>query len=373
MNARAGEPAPRATHPIDTQGDFELATWQSYIKGLRNFWRTEAYQAVVHAADSSLAPRDIERQCADLPAYRLYAWLERHSQQMKYYGRRGLVDLAAQRAGACRALVEQARAADPRGIALPADFRVPQYVRDSHTHQHVGGVWAHPESAFAYEASTSGFSFALGDAASPMKVYAQAAIDLAASAGVQVRKVIDVGCATGGSTQALHGAFPRAQVLGVDVCAPAVQLAHLRSRERGESGEQVAFAQRAAEDLGVAAGSIDLVASHWLYHEMPVAAIRAALKEAFRALGPGGLFLAFDMYLVPGGNVGAWLHEGYARRNNEPFAAGFSAMDLRAELARVGFTGIDIRLAPPQPPATRNGMPDTRTHAMTLVTCRKPA
>src|SRR3954466_13265807 len=97
MNARSKDGGLRATHPIDTQGDFELATWQSYVKGLRNFWRTEAYAAVVQAADRSLAPQQIEQQCAGLPAYRLYAWLERQSQQMKYYGRRGLVDLAAER------------------------------------------------------------------------------------------------------------------------------------------------------------------------------------------------------------------------------------------------------------------------------------
>ncbi len=202
-----------------------------------------------------------------------------------------------------------------------------------------------------------------------MKVYANAAKDLAASAGVSVARVIDAGCAIGGSTRALKKAFPDAEVLGVDVCGPAVQLAHLRARERGD---RVTFAQRAAEDLREPAGSADLVASHWLYHEMPVAAIRAALAEAFRVLRPGGLFLAFDMYLVPGGNVGTWLHQGYSKRNNEPFAAGFSQMDLEADLAGIGFTGIDIRLAFPQPLVAPDELPPSRTHYLSLITCRKP-
>ena len=56
--------------------------------------------------------------------------------------------------------------------------------------------------------------------------------------------------------------------------------------------------------------SVDLVASHWLYHEMPPRAIRAALREARRVLRPGGALMAYDMYLVPGGAVGRWLHAG---------------------------------------------------------------
>lgn len=369
MNRGDVASAERTSRPIDTHGEFELATWQVFIRGVRNFWRTEAYSEVISSVEDALSPEELEDRYSNLAAYRLYSWLERYSQQMKYYGRRGLADLAAQRKDACRRLLNEARARHAAGIELNDEFEVPSYVRDSHTHQHNEGVWQHPESAFVYEASTSGFSFALGDSTSPMRVYADAAKALADSSGHAIARVIDAGCAIGGSTRALKSVFPDADVLGVDVCAPALMLAHLRSQERGE---QIRFALRAAENLREPDESIDLVASHWLYHEMPVNAIRAALKEAYRVLAKGGLFLAFDMYLVPGGSTGAWLNWGYARRNNEPFSFGFTRMDMKNELERVGFTDVEIKLAFPEPVVKETDVPDSRTHYLSLITCRKP-
>ena len=202
MNPVGMSSAGGASHPDDTEGDFQLATWQSYIKGLRNFWRTEAYQAVVSTVDGTLQPTELERRYADLAAYRLYAWLERYSQQMKYYGRRGLVDLACDQKQHCSELLDEAKNKGPGRVEIDADFEVPSYVRESHTHQHVGGVWSNPAAAFAYEASTSGFSFALGESSAPMRVYADAASALANMAQHPVGKVIDIGCAIGESTRA---------------------------------------------------------------------------------------------------------------------------------------------------------------------------
>lgn len=358
-----------SSHPIDTNGEFELATWQVFIRGVRNFWRTEAYKQVVSSVEDGLTPEELESRYAVLPAYRLYGWLERYSQQMKYYGRRGLAELAEQRKAACSDLLNQVRLHQPAGLELDDGFDVPHYVRESHTHQHNDGVWHRPESAFVYEASTSGFSFALGDSTSPMRVYADAAKALAARSGHNIRKVIDAGCAIGGSTRALKSAFPAADVLGVDVCAPALMLAHLRAQERGD---QIRFALRAAEDLREPEASVDLVASHWLYHEMPTDAIRAALKEAYRVLVKGGLFLTFDMYLVPGGTTGAWLNWGYARRNNEPYSFGFTKMDMKHELENAGFVDVQIKLAFPEPLVQEADVPDSRTHYLSLITCRKP-
>jgi SAM-dependent methyltransferase len=146
-------------------------------------------------------------------------------------------------------------------------------------------------------------------------------------------------------------------------------LAHLRSMEAGLVAH---FRQENAERLSDADGSVDLVASHWLYHEMPPAAVRHSLREARRVLRPGGGFIAYDMHLVAGGAIGRWLHAGYAARNNEPFALAYADMDMRAELEGAGFTDVRMRIAHPQPEAQveAGGLPDCRTHYITMITAR---
>ena len=92
---------------------------------------------------------------------------------------------------------------------------------------------------------------------------------------------------------AIKQAFPAADVIGADVCAPALKLAHLRALEAGQA---ITWPQLAAEDLSAFPdASFDAVASHWLFHEMPPRAIRRALREARRVLRPGGVIVAYDM------------------------------------------------------------------------------
>ena len=82
----------------------------------------------------------------------------------------------------------------------------------------------------------------------------------------------------------------------------------------------------------------------------------------------------YDMYLTPGGNIDAWLLDGYAARNNEPFMYQARNLDLEKELTEAGFVNIEIKLSGLQvnPSLLSGELPQNRTHLMSVVTARKP-
>ena len=351
---------------------FEVQALQCFVRGLRGVWREEAYKATVAAARTAGADCtevQLEQRMRGQPGYELYAWLERYSQQLKYYGRGGLVRYMEAHADEAEQILATGALIHPERLRLDADFIEPDYVRDVDTHQHAGGLFGGAAAALAYEASTTGFSFSLFDAFSPMRVYGDEARRLLGDAADSAVVVVDLGCTIGGSSRALKSALPAARVIGVDVCGPVLALAHLRAVE---AAQEIEFRQRSADDLDLADGSVDLVASHWMFHEMPPAAIRRTLREARRVLRPGGALLVYDMYLCPGGTIGRWLHAGYAARNNEPFAYGFAAMDMAAELAAAGFENATSRIAHPRPDehVLAGELPAARTHYITMITAR---
>ena len=151
-----------------------------------------------------------------------------------------------------------------------------------------------------------------------------------------------------------------------------VEVAHLRA---AEAGKVIDWWQAGAEKLPFEDGSVDVLASHWLLHEMPPWAIRNYFKEARRVLRPGGVFMAQDIYLAPGGAIGQWLSAGYAARNNEPFVYTLANMDLRKEMADAGLEPREVALSYPKPSeAVANGdLPPARTLYVSMVTAVSPS
>lgn len=368
MSAQPQSPQP-ATLPLPVQSQFEPSVYQSFIRSLRNFWREETYQRSVKTAGElgAVDPVTMERRMRETIEYQLYAWLERHSQQFKYYHRHGVIPTVRAKQAELLQALDAARARHPERLRLDPDFEVPGYVREVDIHQHAQGTWSDPTDGVAYESATTGFSFSLLNADLPMTIYADTARRLLGE-GARPGRLVDLGCTIGGATRALKRAFPGAEVFGCDVSAPALTLAHLRAMEQGLD---ITWVQAAAESLPFDDASVDLIGSHWLFHEMTPAAIRESLREAWRTLRPGGAIMVQDMYLTPGGEVGRWLAAGYAARNNEPFAYSYANMDMRAELEAVGFAEVDMGIS--YPPAEPDGtLPAARTHYVTMVTARKP-
>ena len=156
---------------------FEAAAFQCFVRGLRGVWRDEAYRGSVEAARlaGSEDPAEIERKARQSPAYSLYSWLERHSQQFKYYGRYGVVRWMEERKDALAKVLEEAAKRHPERLQLDPTLELPEYVRAVDTHQHGGGIWGDAADAFAYETSSSAYSFSLFNPRLPMDLYAATA------------------------------------------------------------------------------------------------------------------------------------------------------------------------------------------------------
>ena len=98
------------------------------------------------------------------------------------------------------------------------------------------------------------------------------------------------------------------------------------------------------------------------------------MAEGQRVLEPGGIFALYDMYLTPGGNIDAWLLDGYAARNNEPFMYQARNLDLERELRAAGFVDVEIEISGLQTNSSllSGELSQNRTHLMSVITARTP-
>jgi ubiquinone/menaquinone biosynthesis C-methylase UbiE len=119
----------------------------------------------------------------------------------------------------------------------------------------------------------------------------------AASSSVPVREILDLGTGTGTLALETLRRWPEARVTGVDASGGMLGVAKAEAERRIPAPERrrIGWVSASAERLPFEAGSIDLIVSSFVLQL--VADRRAALREAFRVLRPGGT-LAFVTWRV---------------------------------------------------------------------------
>ena len=359
--------APLPSHAYRTS--FQATAYQSFISGLKGYWGGELYREVVATAEQIGAKdvQELESRMRTDATYRLYGWMERRVQQFKWSGRYGFHALVEQQKASLEPLLAAVPTEVPGRLKLDPHLEMPDYLTETETHQQPGGLWKDLVNAYAIAWYAQGPSFAGTNPNELVDWYAGLIQKRCAERNLVPQRIVDLGCSAGRSTRAIKRVFRDASVVGGELCEPMVRHGHLRSIDESTD---ITLYQLNAEDLGCFEdASVDVVASHWLFHEMPPRAIRRSIQESKRVLKPGGLFVMYDMYQVPGGIVGEWLHTGYAARNNEPFAHTLMKMDLRHELESVGFTDVRIDLTSPQHTASEfpERLPPRRLHYMSFV------
>ncbi len=98
-------------------------------------------------------------------------------------------------------------------------------------------------------------------------------------------KFLEIGVGTGRATHFMKLAFPKAQVIGIDLSEPYVQVAKKKLR----STQGVGLLQGDGSQLPFQEVTFDAIYSVFLYHEMPLEVRRKILQESLRVLKPNGI------------------------------------------------------------------------------------
>ena len=168
-----------------------------------------------------------------------------------------------------------------------------------------------------------------------------------------VRRVLDLGCSVGVSTQALAtwlnqradaNGGDRPQVIGLDLSPDMLAVARVRD-SRGLVAE---WCHGAAESTGFESGSVDLISLQFVCHELPQEATHAVLAEAARLLRPGGVLVMVDQ--DPASSVLQRLPAPVATllKSTEPYIEQYFALDMPAALHLAGFPDQSISACDPR-------------------------
>jgi len=108
----------------------------------------------------------------------------------------------------------------------------------------------------------------------------------------KAKSIIDLGCGTGMSTQALYSYFPRANVVGIDTSPLMLEVA--RERVQGFIYKPY-YIQDHAHNLGLQNNSVDISTTMYMLHETPLHGIRDVLKEMNRVTKKDGMIVIVDI------------------------------------------------------------------------------
>ena len=289
---------------------------------LRRRWADTLYprlRAEYDAASGSAStPRaeDVAARMHSLPSYGGFAWLERGAQKMLW---RAAIEATA---GAHDHGAGGGNPPDPMAgpatLELDSALRLPEWYTDWDIHVQPGGVWSSRRAARVYELGAKLVMLGDNDDYKFHRLFVETAIPRRA-----YRRIVDLGCGFGKSTWPLKKSHPQAEVIGIDLAAPCLELAAARANGQGLA---IRFRQADAANTGLESARADLVTATMLIHELPLDSLAATLREAARISVPGAMLRILDFHAT-GDPVRDLAMKEHGVRNNEPFMPPMMAAD----------------------------------------------
>ena len=222
---------------------------------------------------------------------------------------------------------------------------VPRYTRHE-IHIQPGGYTGDPFAGYVYHYGTNSFYISVMGHNEQDQVHKDVVSRVPLPPDGKVRRILDMGCGIGQYTVALKERFPDAEVWGLDIGAPMMRYAHMRSNRLGVAAN---FTQALAEDTKFPDGYFDIVLSYILHHELPADITPKVIDEAHRVTRAGGVYYPLD-FKTAGTRMPARMMYGRwwdHRWNNEVWSLEYHSVDFNGEIAKRGFRrASDLALVP---------------------------
>jgi len=208
----------------------------------------------------------------------------------------------------------------------------PRYYLQNFHYQ--SGGWLTDESAERYDTQVE---VLLNGTANAMRRQALPQLqELFAGRDQRQLHLLDIGCGTGRFLDFVKQAWPRLQIVGLDMSDAYVRYArrHLRRRPR------TSFVIGKAEAIPLADGSQDAVTSIFLFHELPPKVRRSALRECARVLKPGGRLILQDSLQHHDRPDYEGLLRLFPQSYHEPYYASYTKEDFAALASGCGLIHV---------------------------------
>ncbi|MHB9880643.1 class I SAM-dependent methyltransferase [Pacificimonas sp. ICDLI1SI03] len=285
------------------------------------------------------SPEDIFAAFHLSPSYRRWSAANRAAQEMLWVsvGAPVYADKERMQQATTTALANPT----PLGsLQLDADYHPSEEVAAVDIHLQPGGYALDngPDDAIAgalYESGGNVFSFGQGIGRSDSKAGVVMRLLEQKFDDFRPRRMLDIGCSAGAASAAYADAWPNCEVHAIDIGAGMLRYAHARAESLGVA---VHFHQMDAAGMSFADGSFDLIVSHNLLHEIGAEKRRAMLREAHRALRPGGVVIHQDVDIR---NQPSDVHrverDWDTHYNGEVHWSSYAGAQLAEEMAEAGF------------------------------------
>lgn len=300
-----------------------------FILALRKRWADTLYPAFIAECEASglhiSSPEEGEIKVKEMSLYPWFSHLERIGQKMLW--RLGS-DVVMRNSDELLGQLQNVSHTNEGSLELNPDLQLPTWYTDTDIHMQPGSFHSNDLSSYVYQFGARVVMLRDNDGFKFHKLFANTALpDLPANA-----RVVDIACGFGKSTKPLVSRYPDAQIIGVDLAAPGLKLAHA---EAAAEGLAIHYRQQDGRKVGLPDSSVDLVTGTMILHEMPQEAIIETIEEATRLLKPGGVirFLEFQPTGDPLRDTTVYEH---AERNNEPYFRALFATDLIALCEKLG-------------------------------------